>query len=77
MKSSIVTTKKTFQPITINITIENKLELDLLFNLMKRSVGIPFMLQKDGTIEIENANKLTDIMDNIYATLAEAKKSTT
>jgi len=67
MKSTTTLSEPSFQPVSINITLESPEELNLFCQVVLANVRIPDMLYRDGSINNDNERQaLADMLGQIY-----------
>lgn len=72
MKVQNITTQPKFQPITFQITIESKEELDLLKTLFATNVSVPQVLHDESYIKEKQKDALRVLMGDIHEALLES-----
>ena len=72
MKVQNITTQPKFQPVTLQITIESKEELDLLKTLFATNVSVPQGLHDGRYINGKQKDALLVLMGDIHEVLVES-----
>lgn len=71
MKVQKITTQPEFQPVTLQITIESKAELDLLKTLFATDLSVPRVLYDERYISREEKSTLSKLMTDMHEVLVK------